>query len=372
MRPTLKILLLLLVFILLITLSAFFTYTGTSFTATKAPLASLATNTPYATRTPQSVNTPHTLNKSPILGGFSVATPNEATEAAANGVQVVFQYGQPSSQNDELGQKLQSLHIKVIDGYISSYLYYYECHRTHTVDPPPPWYTNPCTTDSHPELNSENALLANIAHHLQQVKDNPLIIGYWVLDDWVPWDAGSAQSLLIKIHSLIQQYTPGRPAICGFGGSLDPHHGYGWQDWVADNFSPQGCDKVGFYIYASSLPDSTPTVSPDDYDWSMSLLLPAMFASLQQRGWDIAKEPLIGIGQAFGGPKAHTDSYWVMPGAKDIEAQSRSFCEHGATGLTFYSWDDPAYGSTTQSPMNNTAIDTGIRNGIAVCKQYWS
>jgi hypothetical protein len=312
------------------------------------------------------------LAKAHIRGGFSIDTPEEATKAAMDGVQVVFQYGQPPTENDALGKKLQSLHMKVIDGYISSYLYYYECHRTHTVTPPPPWYTNPCAADSHPELNSENALLANIAHHLQQVKNNPLIIGYWTLDDWVLWDAGSAQPLLIQIHNLIQHYTPGRPAICGFGGSIDLHHEYGWEDWVADNFSPQGCDEVGFYIYASSLPDSTPTASPGDYDWSMSQLLSAMFASLQQRGWDIAEEPLIGIGQAFGGPKAHTGSYWVMPGAKDIEAQSKSFCEHGATGLAFYSWDDPTYGPTTQSPMNNTRIDTGIQNGIAACKQYWS
>ncbi len=365
MKPTFKILILILILTLLffIAFSAFFTRTETSLTAIKV------TKDVKVTENVKSLNK---LDKTHISGGFSIDTPEEATQAARDGVQVVFQYGQPPTENDELGKKLQSLHMKVIDGYISSYLYYYECHRTHTVKPPPPWDTNPCTTDSHPELNSENALLANIAHHLQQVKNNPLIIGYWTLDDWVSWDAGSAQPLLIQIHHLIQQYTPGRPAICGFGGSMELQQGYGWDDWIADNFSPQGCDEVGLYVYASSLPNSTPAASPDDYDWSMSQLLPAMLASLQQRGWDIAKEPLIGIGQAFGGPKAHTDSYWVTPGAKDIEAQSRSFCEHGATELAFYSWDDPAYGPNTQSPMNNTTIDVGIQNGIAACKQYWS
>jgi len=318
------------------------------------------------------VNISNEFDKTQALGGFNIDTPDQAVKASADGIQVAFQYGNPPSDKDELGQKLRLLHMKVIDGYISSYLYYYECHRTHTVKLPPPGYDNPCTTDSHPELNSENALLANIANHLRQVKNNPLIIGYWVLDDWVVWDTGSARQLLIQIHDLIQQYTPDRPAICGFGGSIQPYRGYGWEDWTADNFSPQGCDKVGFYIYASSLPDTTPTASPADYDWSMSGILPAMFASLQQRGWDINKEPLIGIGQAFGGPGADTDRYWVTPGAKDIEAQSRSFCEHGATGLTFYGWEDAGYGLTTQTPMNNTGIETGIRNGIAACKQYWS
>jgi hypothetical protein len=311
------------------------------------------------------------VDKTPILGGFSITTPEQATKASMDDVQVVFQYGQPPSEHDALGQKLKSLHMKVIDGYISSYLYYYECHRTHTVKLPASGEVNPCTTDSHPELNSENALLANIANHLQQEKHNPLIIGYWVLDDWVAWDAGSARQLLIKIHALIQQYTPGRPAICGFGGSIDPYMRYGWSDELADNFSPQGCDEAGFYIYASSLPNTTPSSSSDFYDWSMSGILPAMFASLQQRGWNISKEPLIGIGQAFGGPQAHTDRYWVTPSAKDIETQSRSFCEHGATGLAFYSWEDPEYGPTTQTPMSSAEVGTGIRNGIAACKAYW-
>ncbi len=310
-------------------------------------------------RTPRaSTNILNRFDKNQALGGFNIDTPDQAVKASTDGIQVAFQYGNPPSDKDKLGQKLH-------------YLYYYECHRTHTVKLAASGDVNPCTTDSHPELNSENALLANIANHLQQEKNNPLIIGYWVLDDWVSWDAGSARQLLIKIHDLIQQYTPGRPAICGFGGSIDPYLEYGWHDEIADNFSPQGCDEVGLYIYASSQPDTTPVSSSDLYDWSMSGILPAMFASLQQRGWNINKEPLIGIGQAFGGPQAHTDRYWVTPGAKDIETQSRSFCEHGATRLAFYSWEDPGYGPTTQTPMSSAEVGTGIRNGIAACKAYW-
>jgi hypothetical protein len=310
--------------------------------------------------------------KTHILGGFSIDSSDRAMKAATDGVQVAFKYGQPPFQRDKLGQKLQTLHMKVIDGYISSYLYYYECHRTKLIRPSLLGAGQYCQNDPYPNLADANALLATIATHLKQVKDNQLIIGYWVLDDWVQWDAGSARQLLIKIHQLIQQYTPGRPAICGFGGNIGLHQRYGWEDWIADNFSHQGCDKVGFYIYAPSLPNTTPTSSPDAFDWSMSRVLPAMFASLQQRGWNIKKEPLIGIGQVFGGPIANTNKYWVTPTAKDIETQSRSFCEHGATGLAFFAWDSSEYGPTTQTPMNSTAIDAGIRNGIAACKQYWS
>jgi hypothetical protein len=310
--------------------------------------------------------------KTHIQGGFSIDTPERAARAATDGIQVVFQYGQSPSESSVLGQELQSLQIKVIDGYISSYLYYYECHRTKTVKPPPSGQEQYCRQDNHPYLIDENTLLASIAAHLKQVRDNQLIIGYWVLDDWVPWDAGSARQLLIKIRQLIQQYTPGRPAICGFGGYITSDHTDGWSDWIADNFSPQGCNQIGLYIYTPPIPNTSPTPPFGAYDWSMSTVLPAMFTSLQHRGWNITKEPLIGIAQAFGGPITHADSYWITPTARDIEIQSKSFCEHGAMGLTFYAWNDSKFGPKTQTPMNNTEIEMGIRNGIAACRQYWS
>ena len=306
-----------------------------------------------------------------VIGGFSVDNLARLSRAAADGVQVVFYYGQPPSESSALGQKLESLHMKVIDGFIASYLYFYECHRT-TLIKPPPGYSPYCSYDYHPELSNENLLLAAIANHLQQVKDNPLITGYWVLDDWVPWDAGSARESLIKIHALIQQYTPGRPAICGLGGFIEPGSGYQWSDWITDNFSPQGCDRVGLYIYTPSLPDSQPIPRADTFNWSMTGLLPAIFSSLTERGWDIRKEPLIGIVQAFGGSRKNTNLSWIIPTAQDIETQSRSFCQHGASGLVFYGWDDSTFGPTAQTPMNNAGIETGIRNGIEACEQIWS
>lgn len=306
-----------------------------------------------------------------LTGGFSVDTPEKVATAADEGVQVVFYYGQPPAENSQLGQKLQALHMHVVDGFIASYLYYYECHRTQTVKPPPPGVRAYCATDFHPELIDEEAVLAVIAAHLQQVGRNHLIAGYWVLDDWVPWDVGSARGLLIKVHDLIQQDTPGRPAICGFGGFLGRRPagaGFGWLDRLADNFSPQGCDMVGLYIY-------TPTPAVDlpasYYDWSMTKVLPAVFASLGKRGWNIAREPLIGIVQAFGGPRRNTNLYWATPDANDIVTQSKSFCEHGATGIVYYGWDDSTFGTGMQTPANNTGIEMGIEEGIAACKQIW-
>jgi len=317
------------------------------------------------------INTPNEYYKTHILGGFSIDTPENAVKAATDDVQVAFQYGgHVPSENDSFGQKLRLLQMKVVDAAISGYLAGYECYRVKIMKSDL-FAPVPFCQYYYPYLPDQNALLSAIATHLRQVKDNQLIIGYWVLDDWVPWDAGSARQLLIKIHDLIQHYTPDRPAICGFSGDITSDHTTGWSDWVADNFSPQGCDRVGFYIYAPTVSNATPISSLDAYDWSMSTLLPAMFASLQKRGWDITKEPLIGIAQAFGGPVAHTNSHWVTPTAKDIEVQSKSFCEHGATGLAFYAWNDIEFGPITQTPINSTQIEAGIRKGIAACRQYW-
>ncbi len=316
------------------------------------------------TNVPDKVAGPH------IVGGFSIDTPEQATKAAQDGVQVVFQYGQPPSEHGEMGQKLQALHMKVIDGFISSALTHYECHRTWTVKPPPPGATPFCAVDNYPQLSSEDALLKMVEQHLQQVRSNSLIMGYWVLDDWASWDAGSVRGTLIKIHDLIQRFTPRYPAICGFGGSLPIGSNAGWNDQVAANFSPEGCDMVGLYIYAPSVSPLS-SLSATDFDWSMPTLLPAIFSSLKSRGWDSAKEPLIGIGQAFGGPNASGDHYWITPRAEDIETQSKSFCAHGASGLVFYAWDDSGFGHDAQTPGNSSEIEAGIRLGISACQQYW-
>lgn len=320
---------------------------------------------PSATNT-----TPNAAYQKHILGGFSINTPAEADKASAEGVQVVFKYSGIPDEQSVLGQKLQSLHMKIVDGFIWSYLTYYECHRTMTVKPPPAGDAAYCQQDSHPDLNDEQVLLTAIAEHLQEVSKNSLVIGYWVLDDWAPWDSGSARELLIKIHQLINYYTPGLPAICGFGGSISSGAKYSWDDRVSNNFSVQGCDRVGLYIYASISSDHA--TAPDAYNWSMSGLLEAAFASLEKRGWDSQKEPLLGIVQAFGGTISHSAYVRVTPTAQNIETQSRSFCAHGATGLVFYAWEDSGFGSTTRTPMNSSAIQQGIQMGIEACKSYWT
>lgn len=296
-----------------------------------------------------------TLLNSHFFGGFSIDTPSRVVDAAADGIQVDLKYGDPPVNTDPVGAALQTHNMKVIDGALNSYLSYYECHKLQT-----------CDAAIYPELTNVSAVLNDATNHLQQMQNNRLIVGYWVLDDWPSNDYGGAKSILAQIKSLVHRYTPGRPSICGFGGGIYPaasHDSYGWNDGTAANFSPQGCDMVGFYIYGASYTTGT-------YDWTMSTILPAMFTSLQKRGWDINKEPLIGIPQAFGGTIG--EEPWPVPTAQSIETQSKGFCQNGATGIIYYAWDNSGLDNSSQLPWNNAQITQGIRRGIAACKQYWS
>ncbi len=294
-----------------------------------------------------------------FTGGFSIDSPLKVVNAAENGIEVDLKYGDPYTPQDPVGTALQTKHMRLIDAIPQTYLYYYECyiHKTCPADD--------YTTSANLKLTSTQALLTAVAAHLQQVRQNPLIIGYWVLDDWpFPEDYGGAKDILIQINRLIHFITPARPSICGFGGSIWPlpQQKYDWSDGVAANFSSQGCDMVGLYIYGEAYTQGT-------YDWTMSDILPAIFASLLKRGWDMQKEPFIGIPQAFGG---NLGEPFPFATAASIEAQTAAFCQHGATGIVYYAWDNSGTDTTTQFPWNSQSITQGVRNGIAACKRVWA
>ena len=290
-----------------------------------------------------------------FIGGFSIESDAAIANAAADGIGATLAYGYSPTETDSLSTTLKAHNMKIIDEMPWEYLYYYECHLHYTCACLK--YHN-CNATDFPELTSERALLSKLTAHLKQVQNNSLVIAYWILDDWT-FEAGSGKDLLIQINSLIHKYTPGKPSICGFGGGLPPLPSteYSWDDGLAKNFSPQGCDMVGLYIYGNSNTTGT-------YDWTMSHILPAMFTSLKKRGWDITEEPLVGIPQAFGGMVE--GDLWPIPNANSVETQTKTYCQQGAIGIIYYDW-----GKSYQSPMTNSQITQGIKNGIADCKKIW-
>lgn len=289
-----------------------------------------------------------------VGGGFSINTPTKVADAAADSMQVDLLYGGPESIDQATIASLRAHNMSVIDGRIWYYLQYFECHRVST-----------CSASIEPALTTVSALLAAVSRHLQTIQSLDIVAGYWVLDDWPFSDPAGARDILIAIHRLIQQYTPGLPAICGFGGALLPIGSTrsGWNDLIASNFAPGACDMVGLYLYARS-----GTLGP--YDWSMAALVPAVLDSLRRRGWDLRKEPLIGIPQAFGGNVG--GAVWPTPSAADIATQSQAFCAHGATGIVYYAWSNTDTTAQSVFPWSSTDVTLGIRLGMAACKRIWS
>ncbi len=302
--------------------------------------------------------------------GFSVDTPARAATAASEGITSTILYGGAPNPASALEQALQSHDISVIDGGVSSIVFYWECHRTHTVAPPPSSYSRNyyCLTDENPHISSDAVALAHLSRLLDRDAKRPYVAGYWVLDDWPWWDYGSGRDLLRKIHALIARKTPGRPAICGFGAGFGKGTTYYWDPGTAANYSNAGCDVVGWYNY-TPFGKRKPS-SGVNYNWSMHGLLPAMSRSLAKYGWNISRTPLMGIGQAWGG---RYDGNHYQPGitADEMQSQAAAFCAYGASVISWYAWDDSGDNAQTLTPNNSPAVTAGIKAGLSVCKADW-
>jgi len=302
--------------------------------------------------------------------GFSVDTPQRAATAAKQGIQTTILYGAPPAPGTLLAKAFKAHGITVVDGGVSNVLFAWECHRTHTVAPPPSSYAyNPyCRTDFNPHVDSPKVVLRDVARILARDAKRSSVVGYWVLDDWAWWDPGSGRDLLQKIHALIAQYAPGNPAICGFGAGVGKPGKVEWDPGTAANYSNAGCDVVGWYNY-SPFGRRHPSLGKE-LDWRMTALLPAMSRSLAKQGWKLQQTPLYGIGQAWGGSFDKRD---YQPGLTRGEMldQARAFCKFGATYVGWYAWDDSGYDKRTETPNNSAAISDGIAAGIDACRRVW-
>lgn len=302
-----------------------------------------------------------------FTAGFQIDKPARVRSAAAVGITSDIEYDGPPRSSSRLGKALTAAHMNVIDARISAELYYWECHRTHTVAPPPPeeenWY---CKTDEDPSVDSPAVVLQAVREYVRQDAANPMVSGYWVLDDWPQWDGGSARTLLQEIHAAIDEVTPNLPAICGFGGAILAIGQPGGFDLAtAENYSNEGCDMVGLYDYAEPTRRAS---DGDELEWTMKILLAEEAEDLAGMGWVESDTPMLGIGQAWSGRYGHHE---FEPGLSDeqILAQARAFCADGATAIAWYGWDDSGFHKKTQTPNNSAVIQDGIRQGISACAE---
>ncbi|MBV9718288.1 MAG: hypothetical protein JOZ77_03155 [Candidatus Eremiobacteraeota bacterium] len=302
--------------------------------------------------------------------GFSVDTPKRAATAAAQGITSTILYGGSPAPGSDLERALSAHNISVVDAAISGILFYWECHRTHTIKPPPKSYGyNPyCRTDEDPKIDSPSVVLRDVAAILKRDATRPYVVAHWVLDDWAWWDNGSGRELLQRVHAEITKETPGRPAICGFGAAVLRPGKVGWDPGTGANYSNGGCDIVGWYNYSPF--GRTHPSNGKQLDWSMKDLLPAMARTLEKRGWNIAATPLYGIGQAWGG--SYEGKYY-QPGLTrgEMLEQAKAFCDFGAAYIGWYAWDDSGYEGRTETPNNSATITAGIAAGLKACRSAW-
>jgi hypothetical protein len=255
-----------------------------------------------------------------------------------------------------------------VDGYIASNLYYLECHREKAYFPHHSgriW----CPRDFYPDM-TEDKFLSLVQTRLDEIKDLSYIKGYWVLDDQPAWDIGYSKRLLATVHDMIASTTPGRPAVCGFGGFINANAKGSWNPAIATAFSSRYCDMVAFYIYSNSYLTSSPP-SSDAFDWSMQSIVPEMMAELKAQGWNQDKQPLIGITQTWAGPRkdlggAYTE---MLPSPANLKQQYLSFCkDFHAQGVIGYTWHD---NTVDGLPDTNATLAEGVREGNQTCQDYW-
>ncbi len=207
-----------------------------------------------------------------FVAGFEVDKPARVTNASALGVTVDIEYNGPPRPSSKRGKALTAARMTVIDARISDELGEWECHRTHTVAPPPPeeedWF---CKTDEDPSVDSPAVVLEAVRRIVREDAANLLVSGYWVLDDWPQWDGGSARTLLTEIDAAIDEVTPALPAICGFGGTILPiGQTGGFELATAEDYSDAGCDMVGLYDYSE--PRRAPS-NGANLEWTIETLL---------------------------------------------------------------------------------------------------
>jgi hypothetical protein len=214
----------------------------------------------------------------------------------------------------------------------------------------------------------EAELLARVSAHLSDVAHDPLIAGFYVLDDY----PGNIGPILGRVHDLVAAANASavipRPTVCGFWASLDAWNvagqrvqmGAGAFNRALVNYSPSACDAVSVYSYGYAY-----GAANRGFDWSMGNLLGYVKGALASKGWT-PDQPFIGTPAAFGiAAKGFT-----APTPDQLRAETAAFCAAGATAIMPYTWRLPA-GNGTQDLADDASLRAGVGAGLADCRHIW-
>lgn len=301
------------------------------------------------------------------LGVFNLNTPAQAQAAAAAGVKLDFVYGIPPSVKNPVGVQLGASHMSIVSGDIWALVHRYQCQlerHDHAAN-----VRRYCAGATDPPM-TEADLLAKVRYYAEYDAKNPLVSAYWILDDQPPDGRayGNLRSAEIQVASILHQYSPNRPTICGVGAAITTTPaGYAFHPGLLKDVTPQACDEVAFYVYSEEQVPSKP-MPASDYDWSMRALLTQLVASMRSAG--LAHEPWMGIGQAWGGFSLADRHRVVTPTPKQMTTQAAAFCHAGASGMTWFGWTLTDY-RDLKSPATDPRLTDGITQGGRACQTAW-
>lgn len=314
---------------------------------------------------------PHT-NPSPAppalnhqLGVFNINTPAQAQAAAAAGVRLDFVYGIPPSVKNPVGEQLQALHMSIVSADIWALVHRYECQLVkHDHSAPVRRY---CAGTTEPAM-TETDLLAKVRQFAQSDAKNPMIAAYWILDDQPPGTGyGNLRSVEVQVASILHQYSPTRPTVCGVGAAITSGGGFAFHPGLLKDVTTQACDELGFYVYSEEQAPSHPSPA-SAFDWSMRALLSRLVGAVRAAG--LARVPWMGIGQAWGGFSLADRHRVVTPTPEQMTRQATAFCQAGASGMTWFGWTLTDY-RDLRSPATDPRLTDGIIQGGRACQTAW-
>jgi hypothetical protein len=363
-------------------------------TATNTPVAPTTTPVPpTSTATPVPPTSTATALSSPTLpsGSSSVLWPAYYHTFGATGIGQTIP-SNPSNVSElaiahNLGLTYSQVDYTTDASWVTGLHQYHMTYNDYT-----PWrYIYPAMHHSCPNISpsnfsapanactmsvaDQNTLYSEVQAHLDTVKNNPDITGFWLLDDWY----GNLLPELEHIHALVAaanaQYGVKRPTVCGFSATLDfkgsptdptfSHTAHAWFDRAITNYSPQACDIVAPYAYAAlPYPDTTGA------DWAMTNLMPYMVAQFKARGWDPATSYMVVITQAYSDSANQPGWHIPLPTAAEVETQVAAACKGGAVGVMPFDWDYKQDG--TLRLYNTPSLQDGYAAGIRDCRAYWT
>jgi hypothetical protein len=216
--------------------------------------------------------------------------------------------------------------------------------------------------------DEQQSVLRDAAKHLDEVKGDPNVAGYWILDDYPQGNVGPT---LLALHGLIEQANRDtglrKPTICGVGGSLDHRTAMkprlaadrAYIELSLQNILPAACDVVAPYFYGAATEND-----PTWVDWTMSDLYPWFLQRLHAQGF--SQPTLLPVVQAFMAGKRGGTTYYVKPRPADMAAQARAYCSGGAIGLLFFSW---SAGDVEQFYSNDADLRSGVKLADDACRE---